>query len=178
MTNGLCCAGLPRRNIVPRLWAISFSSSSHGPSSGSSSGTSSGNSSGNSHKKPKWIPVGLGAGLLALALTEYRHIKQRQEEEPQRDIIIQGPLWLHLYTRLPLRYLSQLWGYVNNELVVPRWARKPLFGLYSWAFNCQLNEAVEENLENYENLGKFFYRALKPGMRPLASTELVLIVMS
>lgn len=125
--------------------------------------------------------MGLGLGLTALAVTQYRHMKERASRDDgtddvtdgRGDIVISGSPLLHLYARLPLRYLSQLWGYVNNELTVPVWARKPLYGIYSWAFNCRLDEAENGALDSYENLGAFFYRSLKVGVRPLATTELV-----
>lgn len=73
---------------------------------------------------------------------------------------------------LPLRSLSQLWGYLNS-LVLPVWFRPFGFKLYSSIFGCNLDECTPEDLTQYESLGEFFYRELKPGMRPIANAPMV-----
>ncbi len=73
---------------------------------------------------------------------------------------------------LPLRSLSQLWGYLNS-LVLPIWFRAFGFRLYSRIFGCNLDECVPEDLTKYESLGQFFYRELKPGLRPIADAPMV-----
>lgn len=73
---------------------------------------------------------------------------------------------------LPLRSMSQLWGYLNS-LVLPVWFRPYGFKLYSYIFGCNLDECVPEDLTQYDSLGEFFYRELKPNARPIADAELV-----
>lgn len=68
--------------------------------------------------------------------------------------------------------MSQLWGYLNS-LVLPVWFRPYGFRLYGWIFGCNLDECVPEDLREYESLGEFFYRELKPGVRPIADAALV-----
>lgn len=68
--------------------------------------------------------------------------------------------------------MSQLWGYLNS-LVLPVWFRPFGFKLYARIFGCNLDECTPEDLTQYESLGEFFYRELKPGMRPIADTPLV-----
>lgn len=68
--------------------------------------------------------------------------------------------------------MSQLWGYLNS-LVLPKWLRPYGFRLYGWIFGCNLDECSREDLREYESLGDFFYRALKPGVRPIADAALV-----
>jgi len=68
--------------------------------------------------------------------------------------------------------MSQLWGYLNS-LVLPVWFRPYGFKLYAWIFGCNLNECTPEDLTQYESLGEFFYRELKPGVRPIADASLV-----
>lgn len=72
---------------------------------------------------------------------------------------------------LPLRSLSQLWGYLNS-LVLPVWFRPFGFKLYSRIFGCNLEE-VPEDLASYESLGDFFYREMKEGRRPIADSPMV-----
>jgi phosphatidylserine decarboxylase len=67
---------------------------------------------------------------------------------------------------LPLRSLSQLWGYLNG-LVLPVWFRPFGFKLYSAIFGCDLSEIEPADLKSYESLGEFFYRRLKDGARPI-----------
>ncbi|KAJ3049100.1 phosphatidylserine decarboxylase 1 [Rhizophlyctis rosea] len=62
--------------------------------------------------------------------------------------------------------MSRLWGWLNS-LTVPVWLREPLYGTYSKAFGCNLDEMQIEDLKAYRNLGDFFYRSLKPGARPI-----------
>ena len=73
---------------------------------------------------------------------------------------------------LPLRSLSQLWGYLNS-LVLPVWFRPFGFRLYARIFGCDLDECVPEDLTKYDSLGEFFYRELKPGLRPIADAPMV-----
>lgn len=67
---------------------------------------------------------------------------------------------------LPLKALSRLWGKFN-ELTIPYYLRVPGFKLYSFIFGVNLDEVAEPDLHVYPNLAAFFYRTLKPGVRPL-----------
>jgi phosphatidylserine decarboxylase len=62
--------------------------------------------------------------------------------------------------------MSRIWGKFN-ELTIPYYLRVPGFKLYSWIFGVNLSEVGEDDLHVYPNLAKFFYRQLKPGVRPL-----------
>ncbi|XP_070573095.1 phosphatidylserine decarboxylase proenzyme, mitochondrial-like isoform X2 [Ptychodera flava] len=73
---------------------------------------------------------------------------------------------LNLYRKIPLRFLSRLWGQVNN-VEVPEWLRMPIYQLYVWLFNCNISEAAIEDLKYYKNLQEFFRRQLKPSVRPV-----------
>ena len=72
---------------------------------------------------------------------------------------------------LPLRSLSQLWGYLNG-LVLPVWFRPFGFKLYSRIFGCNLDE-VPNDLKTYDSLGDFFYREMKDGLRPIQDAPMV-----
>jgi phosphatidylserine decarboxylase len=60
--------------------------------------------------------------------------------------------------------MSRAWGEINS-IDLPIWCRKPCFYLYSWVFNCNLNEIDIEDLNEFKNLSEFFRRGLKPDVR-------------
>lgn len=132
--------------------------------------------------KVEWypIPVGVGIGLLGL-LHIYRirrNERRLQEKEasgeaweneqplPRRRIRPSGPWQVQIMSTLPLKAMSRLWGRFN-ELPLPYYLRAPGFKLYSWFFGVNLNEVSEPDLYTYPNLASFFFRKLKPGVRPL-----------
>ncbi|KAK4911717.1 phosphatidylserine decarboxylase 1, partial [Elasticomyces elasticus] len=67
---------------------------------------------------------------------------------------------------LPLKAVSRIWGRFN-ELTIPYYLRVPGFKLYSFIFGVNMSEIAEPDLHVYPNLAAFFYRTLKPGVRPL-----------
>ena len=77
---------------------------------------------------------------------------------------VEGPFHIRLYASLPLRYVSQCWGYVN-DLKVPIPLRAPLYQFYSKLCGCNLMEMQEQDLTKYENLGQFFYRSIRKDAR-------------
>ncbi|PLB48878.1 phosphatidylserine decarboxylase proenzyme 1 mitochondrial precursor [Aspergillus steynii IBT 23096] len=132
--------------------------------------------------KVEWypIPVGLGIGLLGL-LQFYKYQRaerersEREAEEesfefskppPRHRIRPSGPWQVQIMSTLPLKAISRLWGRFN-EIELPYYLRVPGFKLYSWAFGVNLDEVAEPDLHTYPNLAAFFYRKLKPGVRPL-----------
>ncbi|KAI9701065.1 MAG: phosphatidylserine decarboxylase 1 [Candelina mexicana] len=85
-----------------------------------------------------------------------------------------GPWQVQVMSTLPLKAVSRLWGRFN-ELQIPYYLRVPGFRLYSWIFGVNLAEASEPDLHNYPNLASFFYRTLKPGVRPLDANPSALL---
>ena len=81
-----------------------------------------------------------------------------------------------------MKAVSRLWGRFN-ELTIPYYLRVPGFKLYSFIFGVKsvrrswerlrpltltsLSEVSEPDLHSYRNLASFFYRTLKPDVRPL-----------
>ena len=55
------------------------------------------------------------------------------------------------------------------ELSVP--LRKPFLGLYVWLFNCRMEEAMTESLQEYHSLMELFKRMLKSGVRPIETSQ-------
>lgn len=138
----------------------------------------------------KWYPLPIGIGAVLIAFLSIKNRKFSDEPHVVFDgqsMKLQGPWQVslsHFYTEiltsslvhvigaLPLRQLSRLWGYVNS-FEIPIWARPTGFKLYSWLFGCNLDEISPEDLTLYPSLGVFFYRKLKPGVRPIADSSLV-----
>lgn len=93
--------------------------------------------------------------------------------EPFNKYTIKPQSWhLYAYSTLPLKAISRLWGQVNS-ITLPVWLRSPSYRLYSTLFGANLEEIDEPDLTTFSNLSEFFYRKLKPGVRPIADTELV-----
>lgn len=125
------------------------------------------------------IPIGLGFGLVGLFQLYKRGSRQQRENEsdesdslenekrPRRHRIRpSGPWSVQIMSTLPLKLISRLWGRIN-EIELPYFLRAPGFRLYAWIFGVKLDEVADPDLCNYPNLAAFFYRQLKPGVRPL-----------
>ncbi|POR33445.1 Phosphatidylserine decarboxylase proenzyme 1, mitochondrial [Tolypocladium paradoxum] len=133
------------------------------------------------NSKIQWyqIPVGLGIGFLGLVqfykVSAREQEKQREQEnaqyqggqpKPRPRVRPEGPWQVQVMSTLPLKAISRLWGRFN-ELTIPYYLRVPGFKLYSFIFGVNLDEVSEPDLHTYPNLAAFFYRTLKPGVRPL-----------
>nr|CAG4635440.1 EOG090X05NI [Artemia franciscana] len=124
-------------------------------------------------RKLRFIPLSLGLTsigvVLLVALQQLRRRKKDPLETP--DLIAQD--WeVKCYRMIPLRALSRAWGWIH-AVDLPIWARRPLLSWYCDLFGCNINEAEVEDLRHYKNLGEFFRRGLKDGMRPIAPTNCV-----
>ena len=141
----------------------------------------------------QWYTIPVGVGIAFLGATHLYHVAARERErmrreEEERDsaygsdedtdgqpgqrpkrrprIKPSGPWTVQVMSTLPLKALSRLWGRFN-EIPLPYWFRVPGFKLYSWIFGVNLSEVEQDDLHVYPNLAAFFYRRLKPGVRPL-----------
>lgn len=117
----------------------------------------------------KWFSIPASVGFAYICYQQFGHIRRREQHRLQTsessDFIADS--WqVGLLKTLPSRLLSRAWGSFH-QLELPMFLRRPLLGLYVWAFSCDLEEAVEEDLRKYENLGSFFKRGLKPGKREI-----------
>ncbi|KAI9862626.1 MAG: phosphatidylserine decarboxylase 1 [Vezdaea acicularis] len=99
---------------------------------------------------------------------EHGRPKKRKRIRPS------GPWQVQVMSTLPLKAVSRLWGWFN-ELQIPYYLRVPGFRLYSWIFGVNLSEVSEPDLHVYPNLAAFFYRTLKPGVRPLDPNQAALL---
>lgn len=137
-----------------------------------------------------WRPIPIGLGIVFLGAFQLYRIQQRerrQEEEAWRQehddenefdngesgrpkkrkrIRPSGPWTVQVMSTIPLKALSRWWGWFNS-IDIPYYFRIPGFKLYGWAFGVNFSEIDEPDLHNFRNLSEFFYRTLKPGVRPL-----------
>ncbi|WWD19152.1 phosphatidylserine decarboxylase [Kwoniella shandongensis] len=129
----------------------------------------------------RWYPIPFALGALVLLAVQYRKQTRGEIEVETQDengaVVkksgkrVDGPWQVRVLGALPLRSLSQLWGYLNG-LVLPVWFRPFGFKLYSAIFGCNLEE-VPLDLKEYDSLGSFFYREMKEGARPIADAPMV-----
>ncbi|XP_028400696.1 phosphatidylserine decarboxylase proenzyme, mitochondrial-like [Dendronephthya gigantea] len=123
-----------------------------------------------------WMPAGFGFALISVI--QLRHIQQRERRRhaPLEGVATQSgiPPWqVNLFKVLPTRALSRFWGSVH-DIELPTVLRGPVVRLWTWAFNCCLEEAEETDPSKYKNLGEFFTRKLKQGSRDIdKNSELV-----
>ncbi|KAK2464864.1 hypothetical protein APHAL10511_002940 [Amanita phalloides] len=126
----------------------------------------------------KWYPLPIAVGALVLVLVRYRQKVREAQKEVHLDengievVKLKGPWHVHVLGALPLRNMSRLWGYVNS-LELPVWFRPYGFKFYAYVFGCNLDEIEQQDLTAYRSLGDFFYRKLKPGVRPVGDAVLV-----
>lgn len=85
---------------------------------------------------------------------------------PQHINVVHFARQVQVMSTLPLKAMSRIWGKFN-ELNIPYYLRIPGFKLYAFIFGVNLEEVSEPDLHVYPNLAAFFYRTLKPGVRPL-----------
>lgn len=130
--------------------------------------------------KIEWKPIPVGLGIGFLGLLQFIRIRQREgaaqesssetdgQRPPKRQRIYpSGGGWqVQVMSTLPLKAISRVWGRFN-ELTIPYYLRVPGFRLYGWIFGVNFDEVAEPDLHVYPNLASFFYRELKPGLRPL-----------
>ncbi|KAK3581914.1 hypothetical protein CHS0354_005521 [Potamilus streckersoni] len=109
----------------------------------------------------RWLLVTTGTGTLL-----YLGVQRRCRSGDALDLKVATNTQIKLYRKMPLKAMSRAWGKFN-EFNLPIFLRKPLLGLYIWMFGCNLEEALDENLKNYKNLGEFFRRQLKPDARTI-----------
>ncbi|KAI0169520.1 phosphatidylserine decarboxylase [Hypoxylon sp. FL1284] len=130
--------------------------------------------------KVRWHPIPVGLGIGFLGFVQFYKTQRREKERIEQEasefdgarpkkrprIRPEGPWQVKVMSTLPLKAMSRLWGKFN-ELTIPYYLRVPGFKLYSYIFGVNLDEVSEPDLHVYPNLSAFFYRTLKPGVRPL-----------
>jgi len=122
------------------------------------------------NNKPNIYSIALGLIAISAAGTLKVHkkvIEKRLEElENETQIKIEGSPLMKFYAMLPLRILSRFAGKVLNA-TVPEKYRERLYKAYAKKFNCNLDEMLDEDLTHYKSIAQFFYRKIKPNVRPI-----------
>ncbi|KAF1347763.1 phosphatidylserine decarboxylase-domain-containing protein [Delphinella strobiligena] len=134
--------------------------------------------------KVVWRPIPIALGIAFLGAFQFYRVQEREKARIQEERIAKddgeelgrpkrrerirpsGPWSVQIMSTLPLKALSRVWGRFN-ELEIPYCLRVPGFKLYGWIFGIKFDEVSEPDLHVYPNLASFFYRTLKPGVRPL-----------
>jgi phosphatidylserine decarboxylase len=104
--------------------------------------------------------------------TDYDFRTNRKRDANWREYInfvrdeTRESLFSNCYTRLPLRYVSRLWGKFN-AIEFPDYIRVPLMKGFIGFFGVNMSEAYVENLEKYKSINSLFRRRLKPGAREI-----------
>lgn len=118
------------------------------------------------------LTVVLGS-VAAKIMYERKDREDGDEFDSFNKYTIKPQSWhLYAYSTLPLKAISRLWGQVNS-ITLPVWLRSPSYRFYSAVFGANLDEIDEPDLTTFRNLSEFFYRKLRPGVRPIADAELV-----
>jgi len=125
-------------------------------------------------KWKRWTPLPVGVGFAYIAYQQYGHVREREEIKlgVVRETKPLKPWQVSIYLSLPLRLESRIWGWLSR-LELPMFLRAPLIGLFARTFNCDLSEAIEDDLTKYRSVNEFFRRSVKPELRPLAKDCLV-----
>jgi phosphatidylserine decarboxylase len=130
----------------------------------------------------QWKPIPVAVGIAFLGVYQLWRIQRREQHTGRTDLDSDGgssrpPKRQRIYpsgggwqvsvmSTLPLKAISRVWGKFN-EIDIPYYFRVPGFKLYGWIFGVNFSEVAEPDLHTYPNLASFFYRELKPGVRPL-----------
>ncbi|XP_055932397.1 phosphatidylserine decarboxylase proenzyme, mitochondrial-like isoform X1 [Argiope bruennichi] len=118
----------------------------------------------------KWTPIPLGLGFALLAYQQFRHVKKREAAKlastTNPSELLATDFYVNMYTMLPLRASSRMWGWIF-QLELPQPIRTPLLNMFISKYNCNLKEAIVEDINQYKSLGEFFGRNLKKEVRPI-----------
>jgi len=120
-------------------------------------------------------PLPLGVGALVVGILQLKRIREREKRkelslEESGATSLAEPWQVTCYRSLPLRHISRLWGYVN-DIYLPAPIRNFVLSAYVKTFGCDLTEAENSDLTSYPNLGEFFRRRLRDGVRPVEEGE-------
>ncbi|KAJ2826525.1 phosphatidylserine decarboxylase 1 [Coemansia erecta] len=153
--------------------------SSRGDSNSSGKdGKQGGSSSSKSEQSTGWYWIPFGAGIAYIGFQRLYHIEtdltKERKQHTATGVTVPGPWQLYVLSTLPLKAMSRLFGSFN-DIEIPRLVRQPMLRLYAWIFGCKLDEMKDPDLMHYPNLGTFFYRELREGVRPVDRREEALV---
>ncbi|KAI6201519.1 Phosphatidylserine decarboxylase proenzyme, mitochondrial [Aphelenchoides besseyi] len=124
-------------------------------------------------KKPriKWKWAIFGAA--AIGTSAYTIKLLVPDTRAERDPLHYYSDWkIRFYTSLPWGALSKFAGY-GATMRIPRPLRSTLYGWYARVYDCNMEEAKDQNFEDYPSFSAFFNRPLKESARPISASALV-----
>lgn len=117
-------------------------------------------------RRLKWVSIPLSLGFAYLAYQQFWHVYKREKSKITSGTQLATDFEVTLIKMLPLRTSSRWWGWINSlKLPVP--LRSPVINWFANTYNCNIEEALVDDVTQYQNLGEFFRRSLKPGVRPI-----------
>jgi len=121
-------------------------------------------------KSLKWFSIPASVGFAYIAYLQFRHIQKRERryiEKGDPQSLVLDTWQVEFLKKLPTRTLSRWWGYLSH-LHVPVWMRRPLFGLYVKLYDCDMEEAMIEDVIQFPTFSEFFKRRLRPDARTIS----------
>ncbi|KAL0281225.1 UNVERIFIED_CONTAM: hypothetical protein PYX00_002276 [Menopon gallinae] len=108
----------------------------------------------------KYVPITVGIGLLGLYISRRIRPEYRKPGSEAKQ-------WeIKIYTLLPLRFFSRVWGTVTS-IDLPVFLRPKIYSFYANSFGVNLEECQIQDLTCYRNLSEFFIRPIKEECRPI-----------
>ncbi|XP_054166987.1 phosphatidylserine decarboxylase proenzyme, mitochondrial-like [Oppia nitens] len=122
----------------------------------------------------QWFHIPISMVFTYIAFQQFRRYKTKDSQKSIADENVGSkPTYIasiSMYKMLPLRTVSRIWGWINS-IELPVIMRSPILTSYVKAFGVNLEEAFIDDLRQYKNLGEFFRRPLKPGVRPIDTSN-------
>lgn len=105
----------------------------------------------------KYVPYTIGFGLFGVYIST--RFSPNFPIPPTK-------LELKVYSLLPLRVLSRIWGSITS-INLPVFMRPKVYSFYANSFGVNMEECAIQDLHQYKNLSEFFVRPLKEECRPI-----------
>lgn len=126
---------------------------------------------GGNEKRPlqvtfKWLPIPIALLLVLVVLKKWPHRQTLSSSEEKYQQAVASDIEVAFYKLLPLKLISRGWGFINSVYLPPS-LRVGVIRWYARTFMCCVDEAEEPDLTKYQNLGQFFRRKLRQGVRPV-----------
>lgn len=118
------------------------------------------------------VPFWMGIMLMMFIAAQHYFVDSEQEKAKPPKERMWSESTVEALKLFPTRYFSQLWGSVTGY-PFPESIQKFLNWMYARFTGCHLEEA-EKDISEYKTLQQWFQRRLKPGLRPLDESALLI----